>query len=286
MLTEVQNDRDTTSSGLDGQEALSLSDSEFERIVQRVLQQTGIVVEPHKRQMIFARISRRLRELNLTTFSSYLDLLEAGSNAEENQAFINAVTTNLTSFFREIHHFEHLSDKVVKPADARNQTRLRIWSAGCSTGEEPYSIASTLESNLSANRPDFKILATDLDTRVLEIAQSGSYEDKRSDTLPDMMRKFTSKTADKFTFNSEIRNRITFRQLNLLGHWPMKGPFDVIFCRNVLIYFNQATKTQIVARFADLLPAGGFLYLGHSESIQNSHPQLKALGHTIYQKVG
>lgn len=244
------------------------------------------MIEDHKRQMVYARLSRRLRSLNLSSFDAYLDLIEGPNPGEEMQAFVNSVTTNLTSFFREGHHFEHLSEAVIAPMVARNERRLRIWSAGCSTGEEPHCIAMTILGACPMPPPEFKVLATDLDTKVLSVAESGTYPKDRLDSIPAEHRSRLTVAPDgeSFTFKPEVRGLLHFRHLNLLSHWPMRGPFDVVFCRNVLIYFDAEFKARLIDGFADLLKPGGFLYLGHSESILGTHPKLKSLGRTIYER--
>ncbi len=265
-------------------EAAQLSERDFERVRAMIYDLAGIVIEAQKRQMVHARLSRRLREHEAECFSTYLDAVEKGHDKAEVQNFINAITTNLTSFFREKHHFEHFQ-RTVLPGPRASDTRLRVWSAGCSTGEEPYSIALTALTANQALPDDFKILATDLDTGVLEKAKAALYaEDKAGDALRSFGRLVESAPEGALQIGAAARGLISFRQLNLMGTWPMSGLFDAIFCRNVLIYFNAETKAALVNRFAAQLHPGGFLYLGHSESILGEHPLLVNEGQTTYRR--
>ncbi|MEM1266366.1 MAG: protein-glutamate O-methyltransferase CheR [Pseudomonadota bacterium] len=266
------------------EEETHLSDRDFERVRARIYEIAGIVIEPQKRQMVHARLSRRLRAHKLASFSEYLDRLDAAKDPSDIQDFVNAITTNLTSFFREVHHFEHLGANVL--ANVSKTSRMRIWSAGCSTGEEPYSVALVALSAPGGLPDDCKILATDLDTNVLEKAKAGAYAaDKAEGALAPYGRLFT-KDADAglIHIGEAARRLISFKQLNLLNTWPMRGHFDAIFCRNVLIYFNAETKARLVARFAEQLKPGGYLYLGHSESILGEHPLLEVDGLTTYRR--
>lgn len=267
----------------------AMSDDEFRRIADRVFRHCGIVLKEHKRQMVYTRLARRLRALGLGSFAAYLDLLDSPGAAAELQDFANAVTTNLTSFFREEHHFEHLRTRVLAPRVAAGATRLRIWSAGCSSGEEPYSIAIAAlgKGGPAAGRTaDLRILATDLDTNVLARAQAGLYKTDRLDGVPPALRTgaFVPREADMVEVAPALRAAISFRRLNLLHDWPFRGPFDAIFCRNVLIYFDAETKASLVSRFAALLAEDGVLYLGHSESLLGEHPLLVSEGRTVYRR--
>lgn len=265
---------------------LSLSDKSFERIAARINKMAGIVLEPRKKQMIFSRLSRRIRALEVESFEAYLDLLDSPGGASEHQDFLNALTTNLTSFFRENHHFEHLRDQVIAPTLAKGAKRLRIWSAGCSTGEEPYSAALCLAEAVGPVPEDFKILATDIDTKVLDRCRDGRYDAENNEFLTERFGAYVKrdKSDDKLEISQAIRRIVSFRQLNLMQDWPMSGQFDVIFCRNVLIYFSRETKASLLDRFSSKLVPGGFLYLGHSEPILQEHPMLISRGQTIYQR--
>ncbi|MBX2855472.1 MAG: protein-glutamate O-methyltransferase CheR [Rhodobacteraceae bacterium] len=264
-----------------------LTQEEFERVTALVMALAGIVIKEHKREMLVARLSRRLRALNFSNVSAYLDFVESPKGEGEIGELINAVTTNLTSFFREGHHFEHFQKEMLEPMAAAGQPRVRVWSSACSTGEEPYSIAMTAQSANGYNRfSDFKLLATDLDTNVLAKASSGVYATDRVKTIPtDKLGRFFRKHGDgEHVVKDEVKSIISFRQLNLLHQWPVKGPFDVIFCRNVLIYFDAPTKRDIVDRLVRLVRPEGTLYLGHSESLLGDHPLLVSEGKTIYRR--
>ncbi|MEM9428182.1 MAG: protein-glutamate O-methyltransferase CheR [Pseudomonadota bacterium] len=266
------------------EEETHLSDRDFERVRARIYEIAGIVIEPQKRQMVHARLSRRLRAHNLASFSEYLDRLDAAKDPSDIQDFVNAITTNLTSFFRETHHFEHLGARVL--ADTSKTARMRIWSAGCSTGEEPYSIALVALSAPGSLPDDFRILATDLDTNVLEKAKAGTYAADKAEGALAPYGRLVTKDADAglIHIGEAARHLVSFKQLNLLNTWPMRGHFDAIFCRNVLIYFNAETKARLVSRFAEQLKPGGYLYLGHSESILGEHPLLEVDGLTTYRR--
>jgi chemotaxis protein methyltransferase CheR len=274
----------TRSSGVG--EDYVLSDRDFDRIAQRLRETCGIVLHNHKRQMVISRLSRRLRSGGFASFSEYLDHVESERDATESEAFANALTTNLTSFFREPHHFEHFAKHIIEPKLASGDPKLRVWSAGCSTGEEPYTIAMVLMSLAKSVPPDFRILATDIDTTVLSKAKAGLYDTSKLEGIPEYTRRMFrfSDQEKKCRVSANLIEIVKFLPLNLLNQWPMKGPFDAIFCRNVLIYFDASTKFSLVDRFADLLPRDGVLYLGHSESILGEHPKLESLGRTIYRR--
>ena len=260
-----------------------LTIGEFRRVSDLAFSMAGIVLKEHKQQMVNSRLTRRLTALGLADFESYIGLLEGPKAEQETQHFINAVTTNLTSFFREGHHFEHLDNTVLAGLAARQAKRVRIWSAGCSTGEEPYTIAMTSRgSSHWQNSCDFKILATDLDTNVLAKAQAGDYAVDRGANIPKKYSRLYTQAGGSVKMGREVKDLITFLQLNLLEPWPVSGPFDAIFCRNVMIYFDAETKARLVERFAELLAPEGVLYLGHSESLLGEHPMLRRLGQTAY----
>lgn len=266
------------------------TDRDF-RYIQRVVREhSGIVLSDTKRNMVYSRLARRLRELRLQRFSDYLNLLERDEDGELGQ-FINAMTTNLTAFFRENHHFEFLSGTVVPEVASRSVgRRMRVWSAGCSTGEEPYSLAITLQEATGGLAGwDARILATDLDTRVIATGERGVYREDRIEGLDHGRRqrwflKGRGASAGMVRVSTELQDMIRFRQLNLLRPWPMKGPFDVIFCRNVVIYFDKDTQRVLFDRFADLMTDGGYLFIGHSESLFKVSDRFELLGNTIYRK--
>lgn len=268
-----------------GVSSARMSDEEFRRFAVLVDRLSGIVIKEHKREMIHSRIARRLRALSIPTFGAYLELVESPAGESELGELVNAVTTNLTSFFREGHHFEHLREEMLAPMVAARQDRIRIWSSASSSGEEPYSIAMTVLESGAQRNADLKILATDLDTNILSKAQAGLYAEDRVKPISDALQKkyFMSSGAD-FAVRPELKALLTFRQLNLLHDWPMSGPFDIIFCRNVLIYFEHDVKKRIVDRMTKLLRPGGALYLGHSEALLGDHPLLRSEGKTIYRR--
>lgn len=252
-------------------------------------QHSGILVPDDKFDMFYSRLSKRVRRLGFTRFKQYCEYLQSHSDQEFTE-FINAVTTNLTSFFRENHHFEYLSGTLLPELLKANhlQKKIRVWSAGCSTGEEPYSLAITLLENVPETW-DIKILATDLDTNVLATAASGVYPYERVSSLDEQrlrrwFQKGTGTHHNKVRAKAELRQLIHFNQLNLMQDWPMKGPFDFIFCRNVLIYFDRNTKEQLANRYATLLRGGGHLFIGHSESLHQLDTPFKLIRNTIYKK--
>ncbi len=270
-----------------------LADAEFDFIRHVVGENAGIVLGPNKRQLVQGRLARRLRELGLPTYEAYCEhVREAGP--EELVGLINALTTNVTAFFRENHHFEALASYMIPEALKRNQhsRRLRIWSAGCSSGEEPYCLAMVLTEALpSGVRWDAKVLATDIDSEMIAFGQRGVYPQDRLSAVPQerlrrCFRKGIGANAGHALIQPDIARLITFRTLNLLQNWPMSGPFDVIFCRNVMIYFDQSTRERLVSRFASLLAPGGYLCLGHSESIHAGTAPFRLVGKTIYRKQG
>lgn len=268
--------------------AFALSAAEYRSICDRVYDLAGIKLGDQKQDLVYSRLSKRLRALGLVNFGSYLDLLDTPKGQSEVELMLNALTTNLTSFFREVHHFDHLKDVAIRATlEQQGADRsLRIWSSACSTGEEPYSIAMTLlESGLDTSRIDARILATDINTDVLDQASLGRYGNSILAKCPGKYKSYFSATADGGEVKAAVKNLIRFKQLNLLGTWPMKRRFDMIFCRNVLIYFDNATKTRLIERFVDTLKPNGWLYLGHSESASGVHPALEPAGRTVYRKI-
>ena len=268
------------------------SDQDFQRIRRIINQVAGISLADGKRELVYSRLSRRLRQRGLQRFQDYCDYVETGDDEDELREFINALTTNLTSFFREPHHFEFLANELL-PALMRSRglsnRRIRIWSAGCSTGEEPYSIAIVLREVLPNVGWDVKILATDLDSNVLATAERGIYEWSRvKDLSESRLRRWFQKgrnaQAGWVRVAPALRDLITFRQLNLMNDWPMRGPFDLIFCRNVVIYFDKATQAVLFDRYADILVERGHLFVGHSESLFKVTERFVPLGKTIYQR--
>lgn len=267
-----------------------LGEAEFRRIAEFLHKETGITLARSKMDLVQGRLTRRLRALRISSFAEYVDLIGNDDAGEERRQLINALTTNLTSFFREAHHFDYLGDTILRDVAARSRAggRLRIWSAGCSSGEEPYSIAMTLSARLpELARWDARILATDIDTNMVATGLAGRYEAARAEGIPDSFRKrFVAQSGDGayVQMSDAIRNLIAFRQLNLLGPWPMRGPFDAIFCRNVVIYFDKPTQRALFDRFADILAPGGWLFVGHSETLFRLSDRFESCGRTIYRK--
>lgn len=267
------------------------TDKNFDLISHFVFKHTGIVLSSKKKSMVYSRLVKRVRHGDFACFQELCDALEAGDQAEQDFV-INAITTNLTAFFRESYHFDYLAKTVIPELVEKNKKskRLRIWSAGCSTGEEPYSIAMILKENLSnIDEWDIKILASDLDANVIETGKNGIYHADRITGIPEglLHQWFKRGRGDKNTFlkvSSELQDFIRFRRLNLLHEWPMKGEFDIIFCRNVMIYFDKDTQRNLSERYANILSDEGYLFLGHSESLYNVSDQFRALGQTIYKK--
>jgi chemotaxis protein methyltransferase CheR len=267
-----------------------LSDDDFQRIRRLVRERLGIALAQSKRELVYGRLSRRLRALKLPDFSAYLQRIESG-DAEELQHFCNAITTHLTSFFRESHHFDFLAQHLLPALERSNggARRLRLWSAGCSSGEEPYSIAMVLLENLRHLRAwDIRILATDIDTNVLSHARSGLYSGERLEKMDSgRLSRWFEQTSDgqQFMVRDELKGLITFKTLNLMDEWPMKGPIDVIFCRNVIIYFDRETQRRIVARMAALQRPDDYLILGHSESLLQVSKQYRLVSDTIHRRL-
>ncbi len=251
----------------------------------------GIVLAPSKAMMVYSRLSPLVRDSRLGTFASYLDHVQ--KNDEDLRRFICALTTNHTYFFREDHHFSHLG-QVVRPAlfdKALGGEPVRIWSAGCSSGEETWSILTTLlggeaETAKDLFASDFRLLATDIDDEVLTAARHARYTDEAMKPLPQPLRRlWTRRERGAVSILPRVQRLAHFKRLNLLGDWPMKRRFDVIFCRNVMIYFDQPSKERLLDRLGQALLPGGFLYIGHSERVSGpAAKMIKQVGNTIYRK--
>jgi chemotaxis protein methyltransferase CheR len=269
------------------------SEADFRSLVALARERTGISLSDSKRNLIYSRLSRRLRALGMTSFRSYREYLNSPDGEQEIESFINSISTNLTKFFRESHHFDHFRDRVALPfsqaSSSKPGQRLRIWSAGCSTGEEPYTIAAVIRRAVpDVERQDVKILATDIDTEVLSKGANGEYPAASVDDIPENHRSLFQPKGNRGTalvISDELKSLISFRHLNLMVHpWPMRGLFDVIFCRNVMIYFDGPTKATLIDRFVEQLKPGGWLYIGHSESLLGTHNNLSHVGRTIYRR--
>ncbi len=263
---------------------LALSDAHFRRICQLIYQRAGIVLADHKRDMVYNRLVRRLRTLELDDFGRYLGMLEANPNSAEWQAFINSLTTNLTAFFREAHHFPVLAEH----ARRRSGGEYRVWSAAASTGEEPYSLAITLADTLGTAPGRWKVVASDIDTEVLQKAQSGIYrQDELKPLSPQQLQRYfmrgTGPHDGLVRVRSELANAVEFSMVNLLEkQYNVAGPFDAIFCRNVMIYFDKTTQQEILRRFVPLLKPDGLLFAGHSENFSNLVREFSLRGQTVY----
>ncbi len=271
---------------------ITLTREDMKFIAALVYEQAGIVIREHKEAMTRGRLARRVKALGLGSVAEYCAFLKTPQAASELPELINAVTTNHTAFFRERHHFDHLRREVMPrlvQERAGRRGRIRIWSSACSSGEEAYSIAATCREAIGPRSDlDFRILATDIDTDILARAEAGIYPAELFERLPadvkPSMRLEAGSTRGDARISEELRRMVAFKRLNLIETWPMKGPFDVIFCRNVFIYFDTQTKASILDRFVALLSPGGFLYLGHSESLPQPHPNLRLIGRTIYER--
>tara|TARA_R110002124_G_scaffold211577_4_gene377835 strand:- start:446 stop:1354 length:909 start_codon:yes stop_codon:yes gene_type:complete len=259
---------------------IAFSQPDFERIAQIVLETSGICIPKGKDSLVYSRLVPRVQRLGFASFRQYLSYLMTPEAVDENQGLINALTTNTTNFFREEHHFEALKTQVLPElvSHARRGGRVRLWSAGCSSGEEACTIAfCLLDQCPEASSLDIRILATDIDGDVLKRARSGHYPARSIAKLPEGLaeRHFepSHTFADEKTVNVRLRSLVTYRQLNLVKPWPFRRPFDVVFCRNVAIYFNADTQDQLWNRFKDVLQPGGYLFMGHSERLSNSVKQ-------------
>lgn len=262
---------------------------DFVRIKQLIYRHAGISLSDAKTDMVYSRIGRRLRALDMLSFKQYLDTLEQQNDADEWQAFTNALTTNLTSFFREEHHFPILAEHLVKLAAGKGGRPLRIWCSAASTGEEPYSIAMTACEAFNTLHPPVSIVATDIDTNVLATAAAGVYPvDRIKKMEAARVRRFFEKGTGKHDglvrMKKGVRELIQFHQLNLLdAQWPFREPFDVIFCRNVMIYFDKPTQGKIIEKFITLMHEESLLLAGHSENFLYVSDQLQLLGKTVYK---
>ncbi len=250
-----------------------LTEAHFERVRDLLYRLCGIVLRPGKEGLVKARLSKRLRALGLPGFADYLALVEGDSGGEELSFLVDSMTTNKTSFFREGAHFVFVTECLL-PCWER-QGRVRLWSAACSSGEEPYTLAMVLREHARIPpRLDVRILATDISTRVLEQARRGQYSADKLQDVPAALRVRHFRPVDAsedggpmMELDPEVRRMVGFARLNLMDAWPMKGPFDAIFCRNVMIYFDKQAQGKLINRFHDLLAPGGHLFIGHSESL-------------------
>ena len=267
-----------------------LTRDDFQKISRMIYSDAGINLSEGKAALVYARLAKRLRALKMQAFRDYCELVASPEGAVERQEMLTSLTTNVTRFYREPHHFEHLRTHVLVPAKAARRGRLRIWSAACSTGQEPYSAAMTLLSFWpEAVNEDVKILATDIDRNVIACAEAGTYDEAQMEGVtPDLRRKFFEPAADgQLRVIEPLRRMVSFRRLNLMEDWPMPGQFSAIFCRNVVIYFDEPTQQTLWEKFAPRLAPGGALYIGHSERVTGpATSRLQGDGVSTYRLVG
>ena len=261
--------------------------TDFERVRKLIHARAGISLSTSKHEMVYSRLGRRLRVLGLSQFADYLRLLERGDAAEW-EAFTNSLTTNLTAFFREEHHFPILAELLRRQ---RTGGQIMLWCSAASTGEEPYSMAMAAVEALGTLNPPVRILATDIDTNVLAKAERGIYAMERLEKMsPERVRRFfrrgTGQFAGQARVRDELRAMINYRPLNLLDSgWPIRGQFHAIFCRNVMIYFDKPTQYRILQKFVPLLRPDGLLFAGHSESFHHAADLFRPRGKTVYEPV-
>lgn len=273
--------------------ALALTEDEFRRIAAIADRTAGLSIPATKRTMVQSRLVRRLRATGRASFADYLALFDGAGCTEEIPYLISALTTNVSSFFREEHHFQTLRSDILPGLleRARRAERVRLWSAGCSTGQEPYSIAmEILDADPKAANYDLRILATDIDRAVLARARTGLYSDAQTEAIPaPALKRWTEPAPDggERRVSEAVRRLVSFRYLNLIEPWPMSGTFDVVFCRNVVIYFSEATQEALWPRFAQLIRPGGSLFLGHSERVHEpAATGFAPTGVTSYRRLG
>ena len=270
-------------------DSAALSASQFSTISRIIHDRCGICFPEGKEVLVKSRLIKRLRILGLGGFDQYLRYIDEDSSGTELATMIDALTTNKTNFFRESHHFDFIRTRML-PEFRESNSKIRFWSAGCSTGEEPYSLAILLSNELpQTRRNNCQILATDISRRVLAIAREGVYsEESLNQASPSLWKKHVVCTQTKpdrvYRIGDEERAMIRFAYLNLTESWPMKGPFDAIFCRNVMIYFDGDTRKKLVRRFYDLIKPGGYLFVGHSESLGSTSREFRYVEPAIYVK--
>ena len=259
------------------------------RIRNLMFEVSGVNMNEGKDELVRARVGKRVRALSLPGLDAYVDLVESPDGVGELATMVDLLTTNKTSFFREQAHWEFLEHHVIEPAAERGDP-LRFWSAGCSSGEEPYTLAMLLmETWPGGGVPDARVLATDLSRPVLELAQAGEYPTRALADVPTAMRRRWFRAVgegkeERWSVDPQLRRMISFTRLNLMAPWPMRGPFDAILCRNVMIYFDRDTRAELVRRFAGLLRPGGFLLVGHSESLTGLEHGLGYVQPAVYRR--
>jgi chemotaxis protein methyltransferase CheR len=290
MSTSRQSDDEILASG-----EYPLTRRDLNEIASMIYSDAGIALNDSKASLVYSRLSKHIRNLGLSGFRAYCQLVSSPEGAAERREMLSHLTTNFTRFFRENHHFEHLRDEVLPGLIQRAKSggRVRIWSAASSDGQEPYSIGLTVfQAFPNVLDYDFKILATDIDPKILAIARQGAYDEQALETVSPAMRKQWFKEVEiagrrKWQVDDRLKRLITYNELNLMAQWPFKGKFDVIFCRNVVIYFDEPTQVRIWNRFCELLPVGGHLYIGHSERVSGeAKNDFDNIGITTYRYLG
>jgi chemotaxis protein methyltransferase CheR len=269
-----------------------LTAADFTRIAALLQRETGIHLPTWKAALVYSRLVKRVRALGMGSFRDYCELLSRDDGNDERGRMCSALTTNVTRFFREPHHFEHLRSVALPPLleAARRGARVRLWSAASSSGQEPYSIAMTILSLMpDAGRFDIRVLATDINPQMVAEGRAAIYDEAEFETVPAALRSrwFAQAAPGKLQAVEELRALVAFRELNLIGSWPFKGPFDAVFCRNVVIYFDAETQAAIWSRIAAVLPQGSWLYIGHSERVTGpTAAVLQSAGITTYRRDG
>lgn len=266
-------------------------EGQFDAISRLMYSISGVNLTEGKRELVKARLSKRMRLTGFSSVKAYMEFVQSDAGRQELAQMVDALTTNKTSFFREAMHFQFIRESIL-PEYSSSSRPLRIWSAGCSSGEEPYTLAMVLAEALGdLSRRDVRILATDISSPVLGRARAGRYEEERMEGVPEgYRRKYFTRERDpatglvQYRVRDELRTPIRIARLNLMESWPMKGPLDFILCRNVMIYFNRETRGRLLQRFSDLLPRGGHLFVGHSESLNSMKHQLQYVQPAVYRK--
>lgn len=268
---------------------MSLSDKEFQKISEFMYRHCRLNLHDGKKELVQTRLNKRLRQLGIDNYDSYLKFVESEPGGNELTIMVDSLTTNMTYFFRENEHFEYLKNEVFSKINSRNTNRLRIWSAGCSSGEEPYSMAIVMKENIPGiDFMDALILASDISTRVLQQGVAGEYSvEALKHTNPALRNKYFDRCDEKngvkkFRVKDSVKKLVKFRQLNLMDTWPIQGKFDIIFCRNVMIYFDKQTQQELLGRFYNALHPGGLFLVGHSESLAGVTSDFKYVGPMIY----
>ena len=264
--------------------------SDFKLVCKLVYNRTGISLSDNKHEMVYSRLSRRIRALEMESFTEYLAFLESDDGDEEAGDFVNSMTTNLTRFFRESHHFDYLRNDVLRnrvsqARQSKRDKKIRIWSAGCSSGMEPYTIAMTVAASLPERENwDVQILATDIDTNMLKTGMSGRYLSRDSEGIPAaLMDRYVIDDGKHIEMADSLKRMIRFKYMNFMDEWPIKAKFDVIFCRNVMIYFDKETQARLVGKFVDLLQPDGVLFVGHAEAMVANFANLRSVGRSSFR---